>query len=387
MEVTGSRQLLGPSLWLDGPGAVADVRLVEGDPDPVLAWREALKRANAALGWPRRVHSRRTGDDFVALAVEAPSDCLAGAARLNDWAVAGGREEELPSLVQQIAASSRPDLRTGIAQADQRGLPWLLDREGLTIGLGAGAVTVAHPPESPGGPASTRRDVARLDQVPWDEVHPVPVVLVTGTVGTAATARLLARIAGQAGHTVGLACSDGAGVGDSAFTTDDPTGPETVRLVVRDPRATFAILETPVESILEHGLVLPRVEVAVVTGIVGDPPGDHGVTTPQHLAETAVVVAKAARHLVLNADDPLLAGHEAGSWFSLEHRGDGAWVDDGELVCGETRVKTHQLRGLDRDAAGDHVTVLLAAAAAALAAGLPAGTIAGAIGRHDATPW
>ena len=117
MEVTGSRQLLGPSLWLDGTGVVADVRLAEGDADPVPPWREALKRANATLGWPRRVHSRRTGDDFIALAVEAPPDCLSGAARLNDWAVAGGPEEELPSLVQRIAASSRPDQRAAIAQA------------------------------------------------------------------------------------------------------------------------------------------------------------------------------------------------------------------------------------------------------------------------------
>lgn len=383
MEVTGSRGLLGPSLWLDGAGVVADVHLAEGDPDPVPAWREALKRANAALGWPRRVHSRRTGDDFVALAVDAPPDCLAGAARLNDWAVAGGHEEELPSLVQQIATSSRPDQRAAIAQADQRGLPWLLDREGLTIGLGAGAVTVAQPPKSPGEPASTRRDVARLDQVPWDEVHPVPVVLVTGTVGTAATARLLARIAGQAGHTVGLACSDGAGVGDSAFTTDDPTGPEAVRLVVRDPRVTFAILETPVESILDHGLLLPRVDAAVITGITGDPPGAPGVTTPQHLAEVALVVAKAARRLVLNADDPLLSEHEAGTWFSLDHRVEGAWAEDSELVCGDARVRARPVADSGEDG-GHRMTVMLAAAAAARAAGLPSEAISLVINRHVA---
>lgn len=389
MEVTGSRRLLGPSLWLDGPGAVLDVLLAPGDPDPVPAWQAALKRAHSALGWPRRAHSRRSGDDFLALAIEAPPDSLEVAVRLDEWAAGGGAAGEMEHLVRQATAAIRPDWRTTISEAVRRDLPWLPDAGGLTVGLGAGACTLmdtGREPASP-SPGPARRVAPDSEAIPWLSVTGVPVVMVTGTVGTAATARLLAHMAREAGHTIGLVCSDRVVVGDETVGTDDPTGPEAVRRVLRDPRITFAVLETPPQDILAHGLVLPRVEVAVVTGIVGDPPGDHGVTTPHHLAETALVVAKAARNLVLNADDTLLAGHEAGSWFSLEHRVDGTWVDDEELVCGETRVKTHQLRSLDRDAAGDRLPVLLAAAATALAAGLPAGTIARAIGRHDATPW
>jgi hypothetical protein len=389
MEVTGSRRLRGPSLWLDGPGAVADVRLAEGDPDPVPLWQAALKRAHSALGWPRRAHSRRSGDDFIALAIEAPPDCLAVATRLNEWAIGGGAEENLAPLVEHATAASRPDWRAAISEAVRRDVPWLLDDSGLTVGLGAGASTLIDVMAAPGGPEPGQawRVAARVEEIPWPEVKGMSVVMVTGTVGTAATARLLARIAAEAGHTVGLACSNGFVVGDDAVGTDDPTGPEAMRRVLRDPRITFAVLEVPPEQILAHGLVLPRVEAAVVTGIVGEPPGDHGVTTPQHLAETALVVAKAARHLVLNADDPLLAEHEAGSWLSLERRVEGAWVDDGELVCGETRVKIHQLAGLDREAAGDRLTVALAAAAVARAAGLPSEAIFQVGSSHVAPPW
>lgn len=386
MEVIGSRRLLGPSLWLDSAGVVADLQLVEGDPDPVPLWREALKRANATLGWPRRAHSRRTGESFIALAIEAPPDCLASATYVNDWAVAGGPEEELSSLVQQIAASSRPDQRATVAQADLRSLPWLLDREGLTIGVGAGAVTVAEWRESREEPASARLEVMYLEQIPWDDVRQVPVVLVTGTHGTTATARLLAHIAGLAGHTVGLACAHGVEIGDKAVPASDPTGPDATRLVLRDSRVTFAILEAPLEGILDHGLVLPRVEAAVVTGITGDPSGEHGVTTPQHLAEAALVVAKVAGNLVLNADDPLLSERGAGTWFSADHRVEGAWVEDGKLVCGDARVRIQPTADPGGDAP-HHMVVMLAATAVARATGLPSGVIVEALACHLAAPW
>ncbi|HNX51667.1 MAG TPA: Mur ligase family protein [Thermoanaerobaculaceae bacterium] len=387
MEVTGSRWLLGPSLWLDGAGVVADVRVAAEEPDPVPPWRHALKRANAARGWPRRVHSRRTADDFIALAVEAPPDCLSVAARLNDWAVAGGPGEEMPSLVEQMATSSRPDQRAAIAQADERGLPWLLDSEGLTVGLGAGAVTVAERRGNRGEPVFARREVACLEQIPWDEVRPVPVALVTGTLGTTATARLLARIAGLAGHTVGLVCSDGVEIGGEVVPASDPTGPVATRLVACDPRVTFAILETSVDGILEHGLVLPRVDIAVITGVTGEPAGAHGVTTPQHMAEAALVVAKVARTLVLNADDPLLSEREAGAWFSLDHRVEGAWVENGELVCGDASIRPQPSADPGSDPAGGQMTVMLAAAAAGRAVGLPAGAIAEALTRHLTASW
>lgn len=385
MEVTGSRRLLGPSLWLDGPGAVVDVLLAPGDTDPVSSWQAALKRAHSALGWPRRAHSRRAGDAFIALAIEAPPDCLAVATRLNEWAAEGGPEEDLAALARHAEVDIRPDWRAAISEAVRRDLPWLIDDGGLTVGLGAGAFTLIDAMTAPGGPppGPAERVAARCDEIPWPEVEDVPVVMVTGTAGTAATARLLAHIAREAGHTIGLVCSDGVVVGDETVGTDDPTGPEAVRRVLRDPRITFAVLETPPQHILAHGLTLPRVEAAVVTGIAGDPPGDHGVTTPQHLAETALVAAKAARHLVLNADDPLLAGHEAAAWFSLEHHVEGARVEDGELVCGDARVRVRSIAGFG-EGVRPRMTVMLAAAAVARAAGLPPEAIFQALNRHAA---
>lgn len=391
MEVTGSRLLSGPSLWLDGPGAVADVRLSDGDPDPVPTWQAALKRAHSALGWPRRAHSRRSGDDFIALAIEAPPSCLASAARLNDWAIAGGPEEELRALAEQVAAASRPEPLAAIAEAKRREVPWLLDEIGLTVGLGSGAVTVIDGSEGRSEPNDPSlwpigRVAARCEEIPWDALHPVPVVVVTGTTGTTATARLLARIATLAGHTAGLACADGAEVGGEALAVDDPTAPAATRRVLRDPRVTFVILETPVAGALTHGLVLPCADVAIVTGITVDPPGDHGVTTRQHLVEATLAVAKAARHLVLNADDPLLSESRADSWFSADRPVEGAFIVDGELVCGEKRMNVRALGEAGRDDTSQDLGHLLAAAAAARAAGLPVKAIAEAMSPLVPTP-
>ncbi|HPS79810.1 MAG TPA: Mur ligase family protein [Thermoanaerobaculaceae bacterium] len=374
MEVTRSRSLVGPSLWLDGSGAVADVCLAEGDPDPVPAWRAALKRANAALGWPRRAHSRRSGDLFIALAIEAPPDCLAAATRLNDWAITGGPEVEFPALLEQVVATRRPDQAAAIAEAERRELPWLLDEVGLTLGLGSGAVTVLAASE--GEPVPAGRVMASLDEVAWDDLRGVPVVVVTGTTGTTATARLLARIATMAGHTVGLVCQDGIVVGDEGINSGDRTGPEATRTVLRDPRLTFAVLEVPVPEILAHGLLMSRIDVAVVTGVTVDPDGDHGVSTRQHLVEATLVAARAARHVVLNADDTLLAEQQADTWFSPDHPVEGASNLDGQLAAGSEPPREPLMALETGDVTRPERVSASAAAAAARAAGLPITAIA-----------
>lgn len=379
MELRLSRRLTGPSLWLDGPGAVLEVFLDEGDPDPVPAWREALKRAHAALGWPRRAHSRRSGERHLALAIEAPFDCLLSATYVNEWAAAGGPEDELPGLVARAHQEESPAMRAAVDEAERRGLPWFVDAEGLTVGLGRGAVTVRQGTgerevgAGAGGakpshqPEPTVRLVGGHEAMPWDEVHAVPVVLVTGTNGKTTTARLLARMARCAGHTVGATTSDGIVVGDELVEAGDWTGPGGARRVLRDPRVTFAVFETARGGMLRRGLVLPRVDAAVVTNVTADHLGAHGVDTLAQLAETKLVVGKAARHLVLNADDPELAGRQAQAWFSLEREVEGAWLAGDDLTCGALRVPAAEVPVTLGGAARYHVANALAAMALARA--------------------
>lgn len=400
MELRLSRRLTGPSLWLDGPGAVLEVFLDEGDPDPVPAWREALKRAHAALGWPRRAHSRRSGERHLALAIEAPFDCLLCATYVNEWAAAGGPDDELPALVARAGEEADPPMRAAVAEAERRGLPWFVDAEGLTVGLGHGAVTVPRGSGAGGGvpgtlegsgsgargPGPGVRGAESHHLIPWDEVRGVLVVLVTGTNGKTTTARLLARMARCAGHTVGVTTSDGIVVDDVLVEAGDWTGPGGARRVLRDPRVTFAVFETARGGMLRRGLVLPRVDAAVVTNVTADHLGAHGVDTLAQLTETKLVVARAARHLVLNADDPELAGREAQSWFSLEREVEGAWLWGDELVCGALRVPAAAIPVTLGGAARYHVANALAAMALAKAVGLPDEAIAAGLRSFQPTP-
>ncbi|HPC83229.1 MAG TPA: Mur ligase family protein [Thermoanaerobaculaceae bacterium] len=391
MELRLSRRLTGPSLWLDGPGAVLEVFLEDGDADPVPAWREALKRAHATLGWPRRAHSRRSGERHLALAIEAPFDCLLCATYVNEWAAAGGPEDELPALAARAAEEVDPAVREAVAEAERRGVPWFLDAEGLTVGLGRGAVTVPRRTGAAGGsggPAegSGVRVVERHDLIPWDEVSAVPLVLVTGTNGKTTTVRLLARMARCAGHTVGATTSDGIAIDGALVEAGDWTGPGGARRVLRDPRVTWAVLETARGGMLRRGLVLPRVDAAAVTNVTADHLGAHGIDTLAQLAEVKLIVGKAARHLVLNADDPELAGHEAGSWFSLEHEVEGAWLAGDELVCGTLHVPAAEVPVTLGGAARYHVANALAAMALARATGLPDEAIAAGLRSLRPTP-
>ncbi|HPW54958.1 MAG: hypothetical protein KA072_08035 [Thermoanaerobaculaceae bacterium] len=390
MELRLSRRLTGASLWLDSPGAVLEAFLDENDPDPVPAWREALKRAHAALGWPRRAHSRRSGEHHLALAIEAPFDCLLGATYVNEWAAAGGPEDELPGLVARAHQEASPVTRAAVTEAERRGLPWFVDGKGLTVGLGCGAVTVPRgsgaavpvsvPSEGAGsgvrGPESEVRVVGDCDAIPWDEVHAVPVVLVTGTNGKTTTVRLLARMGRCAGHAVGVTTSDGIVVDDELVEVGDWTGPGGARRVLRDSRVTLAVLETARGGLLRRGLVLPRVDAAVVTNVTADHLGAHGINTLAQLAETKLVVGKAARHLVLNADDPELVEREAQSWFSLAHPVRGAWLAGDDLVCGALRVPVAEVPLTLGGNAPYHMANALAAMAVARALGLPDEAIA-----------
>lgn len=388
-----SRQLSGPSLWLDGPGAVLEVLLAESDTDPVPAWREALKRAHAVLGWPRRAHSRRTGENRLALAIEAPPDCLRCATRVNEWALACGPEEELPDLVALAAQETNPPMRTAIAEAERRDLPWFAHAEGFTVGLGRGAVTapcgpgadweVPGPPERSGAGA---RMVEACHFIPWDEVQAVPVVLVAGISGTKTTVRLLACMARQAGHTAGYATSDGIVVDSGLVEAGEGTGPEGAHRVLRDPRVTFAILETAHDGVLRQGLPLAHVDAAVVTNVTADDLGAYGIDTLSQLAEVNLVVAKAARRLVLNADDPELAGPQAHSLFSLEHEVDGAWLDGGHLVCGALRIPLTEVPITSGGSARHQVASALAAMATARAVGIPDAAIDAGLREFDLSP-
>ncbi len=336
MNLADSRRLTGPNLLLAGPGAVIDVELEGEEPNRIVeVWRSQATRILAAVGWPESELAHRVHRGGLTLAFTAPVDALYAATEVNEWALAAARAElegtepgDLAAagvrLRAEIDSERNTQLLALMAAAAEHGVSCLSDDDQVSVGLGAGSMT---------WPA---REIPALDQIDWQAVHDVPVALVTGTNGKSTTVRLLTSMVAAAGRVAGSCSTDWIRVGDEVVEKGDYSGPGGARQVLRHPGVEIAILETARGGMLRRGLAVQRAEVALVTNVAEDHLTESGIYDLDDLARAKLIVHQAAKRLVLNADDPLLARHglELGlpiTWFTLEA--------DNELV------QKHRARG------------------------------------------
>src|SRR5690606_6160513 len=193
----------------------------------------------AALRWP----------GGASLAFASPPDVLYAATEINEWAwdaavadVVGGSTEPAADaarrLGEAVARERKPALIRLLQAARDHHAAALVDDEAASVGLGAGSRT--WPLGELPSPAL----------VPWDAIHDVPLVLVTGSNGKTTTTRMLAAIAAAAGRVAGWSCTDGIWVGGEQVEAGDWAGPGGARHVLRDQRVEFAVLETARGGIL-----------------------------------------------------------------------------------------------------------------------------------------
>jgi UDP-N-acetylmuramyl tripeptide synthase len=326
MKLLDSRRLTGPNLLGDREGAVLDVLL---DPEEAEAaveiWRREARRLLDAVGWEKEEIRVRRFRGGASLAVSAPFDVLYAATEVNEqaWeaavaAIEGVPEPDFDAAVQRLCTAidreHNPALLALRAAAEQRSVTFLSDGDEASVGLGIGSHT---------WPLT---ELPRPDQVPWERVHDIPVVLVTGTNGKTTTVRLLAAMARASGLVAGTTSTDRIEVGGDVIERGDCSGPGGARTLLRDRRAELAILETARGGILRRGLAVHRADAALVTNVAADHLGEFGVGDLDALADTKMVVTQVVvpeGRAVLNADDPLItarAGRASAPivWFSLD---------------------------------------------------------------------
>ena len=361
MECLDSRRLTGPSLIMDGAGAVIDMLVGHGHGDSdreafIDEWQRQLKTMLAAVGWAGEQSYVYRHADGVSLAISAPIDGLYAATDINDWAWQAARavvdegaapaapavpavEEAAAGFRESIAEEQNPALRELYAQAHRRRLPCLVDDEFLSIGLGSGSQT---------WPVDELPSPAEID---WPSLHTIPVALVTGTNGKTTSVRMAAAMVRAAGRVVGICSTDWIAVDDAIIDRGDYSGPGGARTVLRDRRVDIAILETARGGLLRRGLAVEHADAALITNIAEDHLGEFALHDLQALADLKWVVTTAldaTGHLVLNADDLLLVERAPKStapitWFSpdpdnarlVEHvaeGGDAFTTVDGEIV-------------------------------------------------------
>jgi UDP-N-acetylmuramyl tripeptide synthase len=281
---TDSRRLLGPSLWLDAPGAVLDVPAPLGRADALLeGWEIRVRRMATRLGWSRVEPRRRNHASGCTLAFAAPADVLLTATSLNEWAL------QATASALGVAYDPASLEEDALPVDEQEALIELTRRAALESALVASRSPSAD--DSPLAPPA------------------FPVALVTGSNGKTTTVRLLAAILRAAGHTVGYSCTDGVFIGDECVLAGDYSGPEGARRVLRDPSVTAAVLETARGGLLRRGLIVPRADAVVITNVAADHFGDYGVDSLADLAAVKGVISRALSPqgaLVLNGDDATL---------------------------------------------------------------------------------
>lgn len=358
------------------PGVIVEVAFDPGEQAPIAAWERELTRVFDALGWGAPQALVRPYHGGAALAFVAPIDVLMPATDVNEWAVASATEIaagrpalDLPPLADAIEAARNPALLALIEAASARGVPYLLDDEALTLGMGRRALSWPR-----GGPLPSPGEVA------WGALGSIPVALITGTNGKTTTTRLVARIARAAGLRAGSTSTDGIAVDGVLVESGDYTGPAGALAVLRRPDVDVAVLETARGGILRRGLAVSACDAALITNVSGDHLGDYGIDDVEAMARVKAVVVSTARVAVLNAADPLLARieHPHIVWFSGEPT-KGAWTIVAGAVCrpdGRPLIAVDQIPITFGGKARHNIDNALGAAALASALGLPDAAIA-----------
>ncbi len=419
-KLLDSRRLTGPNLYGTSPGAVVTLGFPDGyDIDAFIErWKAALARGLAVLGWTAEIHVRQwehgegreegTGERGAELMFTAPVDRLYAAADLDEWAVARARGEPEPegslAVIAERAAFER-ERREGLlellAAADERGVPWLLDDDEVSLGYFDQCIR---------WPLGRERVLPSPEDVDWIRLGQRPVALITGTNGKTTTTRLLARICRKQGLRVGNTSTDGLYVDEQLIEAGDWTGPGGARAVLRNPDVGVALLEAARGGLLRRGVGVHRCAVAVITNIARDHLGEYGIVDLGGMAAAKGIIAKIVEpsgRVVLGADSPPLVAWAKGQrlpapivWFSLDPesevlRAAGAhevWtVRDAQLVRiegGETTALCRidevpiALDGLARH----NLANALAAAAAARGLGFDDAAIAAGLREFGADP-
>jgi len=136
----------------------------------------------------------------------------------------------------------------------------------------------------------------------------VPSVGITGSVGKTTTCRIVAHILTENGKTVALATTQGTYVGRDVFRTGDSASGNYACRLLLDPRVQAAVFEFARGGLINYGMVLSSCDIGAVLNIYDNHIGLDGINNRNDLAQIKKVVIQRARKLaVLNADDPLCA--------------------------------------------------------------------------------
>jgi cyanophycin synthetase len=210
------------------------------------------------------------------------------------------------SLAERVARLMNLDICGIDVMADTVDQP-ITAANGAILEVNAGPGLRMHLAPSKG----ISRDVAApiVDMLYQGRQARIPLVAVTGTNGKTTTTRLIAHMAKEAGYHTGFTTTDGIYIDGKQVVQGDCSGPQSARVILRDPLIEFAVLECARGGILRSGLGFDCCGVSIVTNVSADHLGLDGIDTIEQLAHVKAVVPRStapAGYAILNADDDLV---------------------------------------------------------------------------------
>ncbi len=148
-----ARRLIGPHLLDDRTGAALDVPLTAESDALIPLWEEEARRLLDAMSWQREITRTHRFTGGACLFVSAPVDVLYAATDLAEMAFQAAEARhrgEAPDpeaearLMALIREERRPHVRMLARAAEERGVTFLHDAGGVSVGTGRGAVFFPH---------------------------------------------------------------------------------------------------------------------------------------------------------------------------------------------------------------------------------------------------
>jgi cyanophycin synthetase len=281
----------------------------------------------------------------------------------------------------------------------------LEEQRGAIIEVNSSPGLLAHIKPASGTPRNVGKAI--IDHLFAEgETGRIPVVGVTGTLGTSLVSRLVGCLVGLTGKHVGVANGEGLYLDARQVTAGDNMRFEAGQRLLINRSVQAAVFESNARTILNEGLAYDKCTVGVVTDMEAGDLSEFYIHDQKALAnvirsQVDVIVPEGTA--VLNAARPevvalaeLCDGRVI--FYALDeqhavlahHRGAGervAFVRDGRIVLAEGATETELLALVKiKPVTAKHPESLLAAVAAAWALEVPADLICAGLRTFDASP-
>jgi len=296
----------------NGKQTIAEL-LEEVNRDPRRGFGHEKVLTRITISHQTRVLLERAG--YTLDTVPAPGEIffLSSTANLSTGGTAIDRTTEIHYETREIARRAAMVIGLDVAGVDiitpDIRQP-LREVGGGIVEVNAGPGFRMHLQPSTGKPRNVAKPVIQMLFPPRAPAR-IPIISITGTNGKTTTARMVAHILKMHGERVGLTTTDGIYIDGQLYLKGDMTGPWSARMVLKDPTADAAVLETARGGILREGIGFDRCDVGAVLNVSNDHLGLYGIDTVEQLAEVKSLVVEIVRDdgtSVLNADDPLVVG-------------------------------------------------------------------------------